>query len=192
MSRIHPRLPVEEVVKGCLEGRKDMQTRLFQMYYPVFLAVIGRYVKDDDEKKDLLQQVFIAIFNKIGQLKEAERFEAWARRMVVNTCIDYIRRQKRLPTMQQVEEVPWAGAQEEEEVEDESVIYKVTMEDVKEALHELSEGYRNIFMMYALDNYSHKEIAETLGITESTSKSQYLRAKAAIKKIILKRLTNAG
>lgn len=142
-----------------------------------------RIVQNREEAEDLLQECFIDIFNKLNTWRGEASFGSWVKRIVVNRSINHIKRKK----MNWVDEnnLNNIGEEEDEEVEQE-IPYSV--EQVKRALKQLPEGYRLVFTLYLFEDYSHKEIAEELNITESTSKSQLNRAKKKMKELLLAEL----
>ncbi len=138
-----------------------------------------RIVQNREEAEDVLQECFIDIFNKLNTWRGEASFGSWVKRIVVNRSINHIKKKK----MVWVDDSDLANLSEEEkENEQEELPY--TVEQVKSALKQLSEGYRLVFTLYLFEDYSHKEIAEQLNITESTSKSQLNRAKKKMKELL--------
>ena len=138
---------------------------------------------DGDEAADVLQEAFISAFNNLGSYRGTASFGAWLKRIVVNKSINHIRARKM--NLVPLEEVDVVG---DSEVRDEELFMDI--DRIKSAIEELPDGYRVVFSLYLLEGYDHKEISEILGITESTSKSQYNRAKAKLKQILLTQNTN--
>lgn len=170
-----------------MKNDRDAQTVLFDHYSPVVYGIISRYIRDDDTRKEILQETFIRIFTHIGQLKDTGTFEGWMRKIAIHHCINVLRHNKVIFT--ELEDDRTGNVPEEEEIEE--PLAEVTMEDVYAAVEKLPQGYRIIFQLFAVDRLSHKEIAEKLGIAESTSKTQYMKAKQHIRKTILQKKTNA-
>ena len=138
---------------------------------------------DGDEAADVLQEAFISAFNNLGSYRGTASFGAWLKRIVVNKSINHIRARKM--NLVPLEEVDVVG---DSEVRDEELFMDI--DRIKSAIEELPDGYRVVFSLYLLEGYDHKEISEILGITESTSKSQYNRAKAKLKQILLTQNTD--
>lgn len=142
--------------------------------------VCCRIIQNREEAEDVLQKCFIDIFNKLSTWRGEASFGSWVKRIVVNRSINHVKRKKMIT----VDDTVLINVSEEEEVEDNSDEIPYTVEQVKNALKKLSEGYRLVFTLYLFEDYSHKEIAEQLNITESTSKSQLNRAKKKMKEIL--------
>lgn len=138
-----------------------------------------------DDAEDVLQDAFMAAFKNIGQLKEPERFGGWLKRIVVNECIRFCK--GKIPMNE------WNEADHEHITDDETAWWiDVKLNDIHKAIKTLPDGCRLVFSLYALEDYSHKQIAENLNISEGTSKSQYHRAKTLLKQVIIKQLQNDG
>jgi len=138
-----------------------------------------RIVNDSDEAEDVLQEAFISAFNNLESYRGDSSFGAWLKRIVINKAINQVNKRKldRLP-----EDDRW-DVMEEEEV-DVFEGFPFTVESVREAIERLPDGYRSVLSLYLLEGYDHGEIAEILGITESTSKSQFNRAKKKLKELL--------
>jgi RNA polymerase sigma factor (sigma-70 family) len=136
-------------------------------------------MNQQEEAEDMLQESFSYAFRKLGSFRFESSFGAWLKRIVVNTCINHLKKRKvdLVYTEQQNDPIP-----SDEFVDYEEIKFKV--EGVMKAIEKLPEGYRVVFSLYLLEGYDHKEIAEILSISESTSKSQFLRAKVKIKEIL--------
>jgi RNA polymerase sigma-70 factor (ECF subfamily) len=140
-----------------------------------------RYTDNHDEAYDILQDTFIKVFERIESYKNEGSFEGWLRRISVNTALDYIRRNKMSKFTDDVEDVKYKLSSNE------GTLDNMLAEDLMKILNSLPIGYRTVFNMYVIDGYSHKEIAEMLNISESTSKSQFSRARAILQKIIIEK-----
>jgi RNA polymerase sigma-70 factor (ECF subfamily) len=173
---------LQNIVEGCTKGKRKSQQQLFELYYGKMLGVCMRYAKDNDEAQDMVQNGFIKVFKKIEVFNFTGSLEGWIRRIMANTAIDQIRKNKRDPfnieddaQFKNLEEdVPF----EEEENEDE---IKIKAELAIKAISELSPGYKAVFNLYVMEGYTHKEIAEYLGISEGTSKSNLAKAKEKLR-----------
>jgi RNA polymerase sigma factor (sigma-70 family) len=171
----------EEIVEGCLKGNRLFQKALFDRYSPRILAICMRYTNNTDEAYDILQDTFIKVFEKIISYKNEGSFEGWLKRICVNTALDHIRRNKMDKFTDDVDSVQFKLSSSQGTLDD------LLAEDLMEILKSLPAGYRTVFNMYVIDGYSHKEIADHLNITESTSKSQFSRARAILQKIIIEK-----
>lgn len=163
-----------ELAKLCASGDKKAQERLYRLFYGRMLPVCMRYAKDTEVAKDLLQDSFIKIFNKIKGYDGAGSLEGWIRRIVVNNAIDEFRKKKRdFVLLESIEEVGEFDVEEDDEASE----FEFKASQVIEALQELTPAYRAIFNMYVFEEMTHKEIAEKLGISAETSKWHVKQAK---------------
>ncbi len=173
---------LKEIVDGCIRGKRKFQKILFEMFYGKMMAICYRYAKDADEAQDMVQTGFIKVFKKLDLYSFEGSLEGWIRRIMVNTAIDQIRKNKRDPftiedenRLQNIEEeIPFAT--------DENEFYsKLKAETAIKAISELSPAYRMVFNMYVIEGFTHKEIAEYLDISEGTSKSNLAKAKQKLR-----------
>ncbi len=168
-------------VQECLKGNSKAQKALFDKFAPKMLAVCLRYMKNVEQAEDALQDGFIKVFRNLKSYKNTGALEGWIRRIVVNSCLDALQKNKKLLLNVQVEEVEYKLEAEDFTAE------KMMADDLMKLVQNMPEGYRVIFNMYAIEGYAHQEIASQLGISESTSKTQYLRARAYLQNRIGKR-----
>jgi len=151
-----------------------------------------RYTRDSDHAQDILQEGFIKVFANIDRYTGTGSFEGWIRRIMVNLAIDYFRRSKNdfvlLNNDHTMEEFEDEFAEESEE----EVEYEFKPSQIIEAMQQLSPAYRTIFNLYVFENLTHKDIAEKLGISVGTSKSNFSKAKSNLKKILLKDFRKAN
>ncbi len=169
-----------EIVDGCLRGEAKWQKILFEKYYGKMLAVCQRYSKNRDEAKDILQDGYIKVFQKLDQFNRNSTLDAWIRRVMVNTAIDYYRKTSSTPVMQEMDEAGAISGQHD-------VISDLNHAALLDVLQQLPPGYKMVFNMYVIEGYSHKEIAEMLHISEGTSKSQLGKAKIYLQKLLGKK-----
>jgi RNA polymerase sigma factor (sigma-70 family) len=163
------------LVSECAKGSSRAQRALFDKFAPKMLAVCQRYLRNTDEAEDVLQDGFVKIFQKIGEFKMEGSLEGWIRRIMVNTALDALRKNKKLLGDVQLDDVSYKVSFEDHGFGDMDVRHLLVMID------NLPDGYRVVFNMFAIEGYSHKEIADTLGVSENTSKSQYSRARAFLR-----------
>ncbi len=170
-----------DISKGCKRGNAKAQRALFDRYSPLLMAKIYRYVGDDDDAKDVLQDTFVKAYTMIDSFAwEGEgSLQAWLTRIAVNTSLNFLRSRKRLSALT----VDTADIDDPPDIAEDATADQVNSLDASTILDmvaELPDGYRTVFNLYCLDGYSHKEIAEQLGINEKSSASQLTRAKALL------------
>jgi len=168
-----------DVIESCMRGDVRAQYQLYSLYSKAMYNICYRMMNQQEEAEDMLQEAFSYAFRKLGSFRFESSFGAWLKRIVVNTCINHLKKRRvdLVYTEQQNDPVP-----SDEFVDYEEIKFKV--ESVMKAIEKLPEGYRVVFSLYLLEGYDHKEISEIMGISESTSKSQFLRAKQKIKEIL--------
>jgi RNA polymerase sigma factor (sigma-70 family) len=169
----------QDLVDRCRSGDGDAYYRLYKLYNRSMFNVAYRMVNDEDDAEDVLQEAFISAFNHLASYRGDSTFGAWLKRIVVNKAINQIQKKKweRIP-----EDDRWDV--KEEEQPDMLEGFPFTVEKVRSAIEALPDGYRMVLSLYLLEGYDHSEIAEIMGITESTSKSQFNRAKKKLKEIL--------
>ena len=169
------------LVNECLKGNSRAQKALFDKFAPKMLSVCLRYMKNPEKAEDALQDGFIKVFTNLLNFNNSGVLEGWIRRIIVNTCLDELKKNKKLLLNISVEEVEY-------KLESNDFVQEQMMaDDLMKLIQNMPEGYRVVFNMFAIEGYAHQEIATQLGISESTSKSQYLRARAYLKQRIEKR-----
>jgi len=162
-----------------MEGNRRMQEELYRRFSPRMYAVCLRYAGNTEEAEDILQEGFIKIFKKLDSFRSEGSFEGWVRRIFVNTAIEHFRRKRYLMPVTEKEENTIEGKYL-------SVLDDLAARDIMALVQELSPGYRTVFNMYVVEGYTHKEIADMLGISEGTSKSQLSRAKVILQDMVKK------
>jgi RNA polymerase sigma factor (sigma-70 family) len=183
---------IEIIIEGCRNSENAMQTQLYYLSYPVIYNTIARYVTHDGEREDLLQETFIKAFNNIRKLKDNKLLFPWMKRIAVNLCLDKLKKDKKLQLSFDTYVENISVDEGEEYDQDPDGWVDLTMDDVNDVLDQLPAGFRTVFMLYAIENYSHKEIAQHIGTSESNSRTQYMRAKAAIKNLVKNKLQCKG
>ena len=173
-----PRLSSEqELIDGCLKKDRLAQRKAYEQFAPRMLSLCFRYMKDEFEAEDAMTNGFLKVFSKIDQFKSEGSFEGWVRRIMVNECLNQLRKQRLMYADIEIENVS--------NNKDFSVYEsELDAEELMHFVHQLPAGYGAVFNMYAIEGYSHKEIAEMLGINENTSKSQLSRARNFLQKLI--------
>jgi RNA polymerase sigma factor (sigma-70 family) len=166
-----------DLLEGCRRGDRRMQHELYNRYASKMYGVCLRYAANAEEAEDILQEGFIKIFNKINSYRGEGSFEGWIRRIFVNTAIEHFRKKIYLQPITETEENTVEGKYL-------SVLDSLAEKDIIQLVQQLSPGYRTVFNMYVVEGYSHKQIAEMLGISEGTSKSQLSRAKLILQDLV--------
>lgn len=164
-----------ELISGCLKREKTAQKRLYEQYSSKMYGICYRYVKDSMQAEDIMVTAFMKVFDKIDQFKQEGSFEGWIRRIVVNEALTYLRRNRSMYIETDLEQADFQP--DYDQLSD-----HLEAEDLLNIIAELPAGYQIVFNMYAIDGYSHKEIADHLGISENTSKSQLSRARVYLQK----------
>lgn len=170
-----------QLIEACKKGDRVAQKALYDRLAPRMFPVCMRYIGDRTLAEDILQDGFITLFTKLGSYKGDGSFEGWARRIFVTTALMSLRKKDALKMSDELETV--RGMKTEITGQMENIGYKELMELVMS----LPVGFRTVFNMYAVEGYSHKEIAEILGISEVTSRSQFSRARALLQSKIKER-----
>lgn len=165
---------INKLIKGCIKGDIKSQEKLYHLLAPKLFAVSLKYCKNKEEAEDNLQNAFITLFQKIDQFQFKGSFEGWAKRIAINSALQTYRKPQVLELVNQDNIAP-----SREEIEyDEDQLH---IDFLLQCIQELPDRYRLVFNLYALDHYSHQEIAEMLNISVGTSKSNLARARQLLK-----------
>lgn len=166
------------LVIECVKGNPRAQRMLFDRFSSKMLGVCLRYAKDSEQADDILQDGFVKVFTKLKDFKNEGSLEGWIRRVMVNTALDQIRKNGKTLGDVSIDDVQY-------KIENNDHIAEQLMaEDLLKLINSMPDGYKAVFNMFAIEGYTHNEIADTLGISESTSKSQYSRARAYLRERI--------
>jgi RNA polymerase sigma-70 factor (ECF subfamily) len=174
-----------EVIKGCLKNDRASQKALYEHYYSKMLGVCLRYSKSSDDAKDVLHEGFLKVFNNLKNFNNNGSFEGWVRRIMVNTSIDQLRKNKQNYLIVSTVNVNDRSSNLAEEMSEDDILSNIEKEDILKAVQELTPAYRTVFNLYVIEEYTHKEIAELLDISEGTSKSNLSKAKFNLKKNLM-------
>jgi RNA polymerase sigma-70 factor (ECF subfamily) len=169
------------LIQGCLRNEASAQQELYYRYSPKMLSVCYRYAKSREDAEDMLQEGFIKVFTQIHQFQNRGALEGWIRRIIVHTCINNLKKNKKFSDS--VDIIHAASVP----VREENIPSILQAKQVVECIRLLPMGYRTVLNLYAIEGYSHKEIATILDIEESTSRSQYTRAKAMLEDILVRK-----
>ena len=168
----------QQLIEGCRKGDRRAQKELYDTYSRKMMGVCLRYVDDRETARELLQDGFVKVFTGLDSYAGSGSFEGWMRRIFVNCALEYLRRSDVLREATDLENTA------ELIHPDSSAISDLSAAELMRLVSELPTGFRTVFNMFAIEGYSHKEIGEMLGITESTSRSQYTRAKQLLQRRI--------
>ena len=169
-----------DIVRGCIRGDKKLQKMLYDRFAPKMMGVCIRYFTNIGEAEDALQEGFIRVFTNLKSFRKEGALESWIRKIIINTTLNYYRSNLKHRYHFDIQEM-------EENIEDRSVTRDVfDVKDLLKMIHNLPEGYRIVFNLYEMDGYNHKEIADMLKISTNTSKSQLLKARKLLQKMMVK------
>ena len=173
-----------DLIRGCIEGDRQMQKELYARFAPKMYAVCLRYANNNNDAQDLLQEGFIKVYKNLHRFRAEGSFEGWIRRVFINSSIEHYRKKvQNLATVSEKEENTIEGT-------DISALDNLAEKDILDLIQQLSPGYRTVFNLYVVEGYSHKDIGEKLGISEGTSKSQLARAKSILQKKVTQYLSD--
>ncbi|NNV56120.1 RNA polymerase sigma factor [Limnovirga soli] len=171
----------QALLVGCLQNEPSSQRELYNRYSPKMLAVCYRFAQSREDAEDMLQEGFIKVFTQIHTFQNKGSFEGWIRRIIVHTCINFLKKYKKFTESL---DIAYAGYIP---VKEETLPSLMQAKQVVECIRLLPVGYKTVLNLYAIEGYNHKEIAEMLEIEESTSRSQYTRAKVMLENILIKK-----
>ena len=163
----------QDIIDGCVSGDQKSQFKLYKLYYKAMYNASLRIVNDSMEAEDIMQDAFLAAFEKIGTYGGKVSFGAWLKKIVINKSLDIIKKKR-------VELIPIKEQEyriEDESSNKESGIPEVSVENIKNCIDKLADGYRIVLSLYLIEGYDHEEIGQILGISGSTSRSQFTRAR---------------
>jgi len=169
-----------DFISACLAQERWAQKKLYEDHYPTMMSICLRYGKNEQDALDTLHEGFIKVFKNIHKYKPGTSLKSWIGRIMVNTAIDSYRKKTRRRT-EDIESVL--------DVSDlnPDIISLISAKEIIACLQELTVAYRTVFNMYVIEGYPHKEIAAALGITESTSRSNLVKARAKLKHLLIKK-----
>lgn len=174
-----PAVTEEQIIKGCQRGERRAQKALYDRYAPKMFGVCIRYVKDRVQAEEVLVAAMFKAMTKIDRYGSRGSFEGWVRKITVNECLMFLRSHQHFRNMVEVQEI---DLRTEEHIETE-----LAVKELKALLATLPLGYRTVFNLYVIEGYKHREIADMLGISIHTSKSQLLLAKRRMRELIEQR-----
>jgi RNA polymerase sigma factor (sigma-70 family) len=180
MSENRSHLPDTEqlLIKGCIAGERAFQTKLYDLFAPTMLGVCMRYAKNREEAEEILHEGFLRVFTYIKKFKGLGSFEGWIRKIMVNCALSKYRNKIHLNPVIQLDVAGYAVAYEPD------ILSTLDTKELLSLIQSLPAGYRIVFNLYVFDGYKHREIAEALGISEGTSKSNLSDARSILRKAL--------
>jgi len=169
----------EQIVKDCIAGKRQAQRLLFDTFAPIMLGVCIRYCHDRDEAEDILQEAFIKVFKNLHSFRGEGSLAGWIKRVIVNHAINYIHKRNRIARPERIDDIRETDIIDMNEVVELPDEYNPAL--LLKLIQELPSGYRTVFNLHIFEDYGHKEIAEILGISENTSKTQLFKARRWLK-----------
>lgn len=169
----------QQLIKGCAAGDRAYQTKLYNLFAPKMLGVCLRYAKNREEAEEILQEGFLRVFNYINTFKGAGSFEGWIRKIMVNCALLRYRNKTQLQPVIRLNNFNYDAAGETD------IASNLDAKDLLSLVQTLPDGYRIVFNLYVFEGYKHREIAEALGISEGTSKSNLSDARSFLQKKLL-------
>jgi RNA polymerase sigma-70 factor, ECF subfamily len=165
-----------ELIKGCQKNNRKAQKMLYELHSPVMFGICMRYVKNREDAEDVMIEGFFKVMTNIHQFKGAGSFQGWIRRIMVNESLMFLRKQHNFRMTVEVSNIE---IKSQITIEDE-----LSAQDILNLLEKLPTGYRTVFNLYVLEGFKHREIAEILGISINTSKSQLILAKKRMQSLV--------
>ena len=182
-------LPIEyqehDLIQACIRKERWAQRVLYEEHYGKMMGVCLRYSNNSEDALDILHEGFIKVFKNLARYETGTSLTAWIRRIMVNTAIDFYRKNVRRRT-EDLEQAYHVSSG------DPDAVSKLTQQEILAAVQDLSPAYRAVFNLYVIDGYSHKEIGEILGVTESTSRSNLVKARMKLKAVLIARHSDYG
>ncbi len=175
----------KDFIEACVRKERWAQRKLYEEFYGKMHSVCLRYAKDPDEAKDILHEGFIKVFRHIAKYNPGTSLNAWIKRIMVNTCIDYYRKVSRRRT----EDIDNARDKFSDTPD---AISQCSAKDIMKSVQDLSPAYRSVFNLYVVEGFSHREIGEKLGITESTSRSNLVKARMKLREALASKFAEYG
>ena len=167
----------KKIIQLAIDNNRSAQQKIYSQFSPKMLSVCRQYIKDIHQAEDIMITAFMKVFVNLKNFQHSGSFEGWIRRIMVNECISHIRVQKKVSFL------------DEENYSEDSfnnIESQFSVEDIQYLIDGLPDGYKMIFNLYAIEGYKHQEIADMLGISEGTSKSQLSHARKILKERIIK------
>jgi len=173
----------QDLIRACIKRERWAQQMLYEEHYSKMMGVCLRYATNEEDALDILHEGFIKVFKHIAKYQPGTSLSAWIRRIMVNTCIDYYRKaiRRRTEDIEQAFDISSNDA---------DAVSQCTEREILDAVQQLSPAYRAVFNLYVIEGYSHKEIAVMLDITESTSRSNLVKARTKLQAMLSARFSH--
>jgi RNA polymerase sigma-70 factor (ECF subfamily) len=170
-----------DFIQACLDKDGASLKILYESQYPIMLPLCRRYANNEEDALDILHDGFIKVFKNLDKYQVGTTLTAWIKRIMVNTAIDYYRKEskRRYTSVDDAVSIP---------SEEPDVVSNISAEEIIDLLQHLSPAYRSVFNMYVIEGYSHRDLSEILQITESTSRSNLVKARAKLKELLANRI----
>ena len=168
-----------QIIEGCVHSKTWAQKLVYEQYSSIMMGVCVRYASDRETARDLLQDGFIKVFSNIKTYTGTGSFGGWIRRIFVTTALEYLRKNDALKQSTSIDYYDYSI-----ENMDVSILDKISADELMQCIEKLPTGYRTVFNLYAIEGYSHLEIAKMLHISENTSRSQFMRARKMLQKSV--------
>lgn len=169
------------LIKRCIKNDRRAQQKLYETYYSYGMGISIRYIKDENEAIEILNDSFLKVFNNLKKFDSSKNFKPWFRKIVVNTALTHMKKNKKLKMQLQIDDAIHVSSRED-------ILSKIGYSELINLVQSLSTAYRTVFNMYVIDGYKHNEISETLGISVGTSKSNLSKARAILQNKIISQL----
>ncbi len=171
----------QQLIAGCMRGESWARKRVYEQYAPAMMSVCMRYVNDRETARDLLQDGFVKLFVKIGTYTGNGSFGGWIRRIFVTTALEYLRASHALKgSVISIDDCAHGVS-----AVDYSVLDRLSADDLMACVATLPPGYRTVFNLFAIEGFTHREIAEMIGVSEVTSRTQFIRARALLQQRVI-------
>jgi RNA polymerase sigma-70 factor (ECF subfamily) len=170
----------DDLIQACVRNERWAQQAMYEEYYGKMMGICLRYANGEEDALDILHEGFIKVFKNVSKFQPGTSVTAWMRRIMVNTAIDFYRKSIRRRT----EDLDHATQLSNDDAD---AVSMCSQKEILEAIQQLTPAYRTVFNLYILEGYSHREIAELLNITESTSRSNLVKARLKLKEILMSR-----
>lgn len=173
----------QQIIFGCHKRNRASQNALYRLYYPYGMSICMRYVDNESEAISIVNDGFLKVFRNIKMYDTEKPFKPWFRKILVNTAINQLKKQKKFKMEVSMQEANNISTQEE-------ALSRISYQELMGMVQSLSLAYRTVFNMYVIDGFKHQEIAEKLGITVSTSKSNLTRARAKLQSLVTEKMNS--
>lgn len=168
---------INQLLDGCIKNDRDSQRKLYQQWYGYSMSVCLRYAKSEDDAVEVLNDGFLKVFKNLKKFDQTRSFKAWLRTILINTALDHYRKEKKHMHQEDISEVRNLDSGKRTDAD-------LSYEELLQLVQRLSPAYRTVFNLYVIDGYKHHEIADMLGISEGTSKSNLTKARANLRDMI--------